>query len=110
MAVLISGTFRKDDREFNGLERVTETLIKHPYVRHVVVGVIETTQIVRDIQAGGVETPRVRFVHIEALDEATGADQAKRILEAAYTARTGAQPDTSLFDHDQVGENDVDEA
>lgn len=65
MTVLISGTFKQDDRDLNGLTQISKELIEEPLTRHVVIGVVETKRVVRDIADGGTETPTVRFVQIE---------------------------------------------
>lgn len=98
MSVNISGTFKSDDRDLNGLERITKELIEEPLTRHVVVGIVETKRVVRDIADGGTETPTVRFVQIEPLD-GPAAERARTMLAEACEARTGQQPDETLFDH-----------
>jgi hypothetical protein len=98
MTVNIAGTFKKDQREYNGLEAIASKLIDDPLTRRVVVGVVETKRIVRDMADGGTETAVVRFVHLEAVDGDQG-EQAKQMLAKAYTERTGGQADETLFDH-----------
>lgn len=99
--VNISGTFSKDTREYNGLSRVHDQLVKDGLTRRVVVGVIETKFTKRDIAAGGVETPTVRFIAIEALD-GQAAEAARDLLDAQYRERTGRQG--SAVDADLISE------
>lgn len=102
MAVHVSATFKKDERESNGLEAIREELINTPLVRHVIVATIETTQIITDVRDGGVKTPRVRLVNVEALD----GDQAvigRKLLDERYASRTGqTAPPPTLFDPDEA--------
>lgn len=105
MSVNISGTFRKDDRQLNGLESVAEDLIEDPLTRHVVVGIVETKRIVKDISDGGTETPTVRLVQIEPLD-GEAADDAQTLMEKAFQARTGHEYQGALFDRDRDDDPD----
>jgi len=100
MAVHVSATFKKDEREQNGLERIREALINDPLTRHTIIATIETTQIITDVRDGGVKTPRVRLVNVEAVD---GEDAviATKLLNERYAARTGqTAPPPTLFDPD----------
>lgn len=98
MAVNMSSSFKKDDREYNGLEAIAETLTGDPLTRHVVVGIIETIRITRNVADGGTETPTVRFVHIEALSGGD-EDQARAMLARSFKERTGRTDEApTLFD------------
>ena len=101
--VAIKGNFARDDQEFNGLEEFADELIANPLSRKVVVGVIETARIVRDITAGGVETATVRFVQLEVLSGADG-EQVEAMMDTSYRTRTGRAeaPQDSLFDAPQT--------
>lgn len=97
MTVLIKGTFKRDEREFNGLEAIHEELCEKMLDRHVIVAVIETHKVTKD--SAGTVTPTVRLLQIEPLD-GEAADQARELLDKAYAGRTGAPPPPpSLFDH-----------
>jgi hypothetical protein len=103
MAVQIKGTFKRDERENNGLEGIREDLIRTPLERHTIVGTIEVTKIVRDVADGGVETPTVRLVSVEPLS-GDDALTAKKMLDAAYHERTGqTAPPATLFDEGVPG-------
>jgi hypothetical protein len=100
MAVNVSATFKKDERDQNGLESIRPELIQSPLERHVIVATIEVTQILTDVRDGGVQTPSVRLVNVEPL---TGDDAltARKLLDAAYHERTGqTAPPPTLFDPD----------
>jgi hypothetical protein len=106
MAVNVSATFKKDERDQNGLEAIRASLIADPLERHIIVATIEVTQILTDVRDGGVQTPSVRLVNVEPL---TGDDAltARKLLEGAYHERTGqTAPPPTLFDDGQ-GEPDT---
>lgn len=96
--VAIKGAFANDDQEFNGLEAYATEFVDNPLERRIVVGVVETTRIVKDISAGGVEKPTIRFAQIEVLSGAE-ADQAMAMLQKRFRQRTGREADgqESLF-------------
>lgn len=98
-AVNIAGTFKKDERENNGLEEIAKDLIENPLTQHVVVAIVETRRIVHNVADGGTRTPTVRFTQIEPLD-GSDAEQARAMLDAAYRRRTGRPdgPVVSLLD------------
>lgn len=106
-AVNMSGSFKKDQREYNGLEAIAEVLVGEPLTRHVVVGIVETIRTTRNIADGGSETATVRFVHIEAIG---GADeeQARAMLAKAFKDRTGRTDEVqpTLFDGVPAAQND----
>lgn len=111
MTVRISGTFKKDVREYNGLEHIIKQLIDSPLDRHVCVLKVETKKIVRDIADGGTEEPTVQVVHIEPL-EGDDAEAAAKLLDAAYRKRTNraeAPPDTIPFGDAPTSERPADE-
>lgn len=90
--VAIKGSFGHDEQEFNGLEAYATDLVDNPLQRRVVVGIIETVRIVRDIAKGDVETPTIRFVQVEVLNGAE-ADQASAMLQKRFRQRTGREAD-----------------
>lgn len=102
-AVNVSATFKKDERENNGLESIAKDLIENPMTRHVVVAVIETASVRTDYAAGGTITPTVRLVQVEPVDGAD-ADQVRAVLDAAFRKRTGRDdnPAATLFDADRT--------
>jgi hypothetical protein len=97
MAVNVSATFRKDEREFNGLEAIRQELIDQPLVRHLVVAEVETIRLTTDVRDGGVITPTIKLVTVEPL-EGDAAREAKKLLDEAYHLRTGqTAPPPTLF-------------
>jgi len=106
MVVNISGTFRKDERESNGLEAIRLDLVEHGLARRVVVGLVETKFVKTDVQDGGTRVPTVKFVAIEPLTGAS-ADKAREMLDEARRERTGQMTQPSLMD--EVYEDDQDE-
>jgi hypothetical protein len=117
VSVNISGTFKKDERDSNGLESIHDELVKRPLDRRIVVGMIETKFVKVDVQDGGVEVPTVRFVAIEPLT-GPAATTARELLDAARSERTGQPVQPTLLDDiddetdevDDVDEPDLDEA
>ena len=97
MTVKIKATFKKDERAFNGLSAVEKELIEEPLTRQVVVGIVETSKVVRDVEDGGTESPTIRFIQLEPLDGEAAVD-AKRMLDEAYQKRTGNGAQDTLFD------------
>jgi hypothetical protein len=101
MAVNVSATFKKDEREYNGLEGIRDDLIGKPLERRTIVATIEVTAITTNVRDGGVQTPTVRLVSVEALS-GDDALTARKLLDAAYHERTGqTAPPPSLFDDGQ---------
>lgn len=101
MTVNISAQFSKDERHFNGLAAIEDTLVEKPLERHVIVAVVETKFYKVNVHDGNTHTPTVRLIQVEALD-GDAAAQAKQLLDAAYRARTGekqAPPQDDLFSH-----------
>lgn len=97
MTVNISGTFTKENRESNGLESIHDELVEAGLDRHIVVGLVETKFVKRDVAAGGIDTPTVRFVSIEPLTGPAAA-AARELLDAARQERTGQRVDPTLLD------------
>lgn len=96
MTVNIAATFKRDERENNGLTAIADQLIEEPLTRHVVVGLIETKRVTKDV-ADDTETPTIKFVMLEPLDGAP-AKTAQDLLNAARMARLGRGTDPTLLD------------
>lgn len=107
-AVNISGTFRKDERPYNGLEKIADALTNKGKLHesYVVVGIV-TPKFVKTNAEDGTDTPTVRFDRIEPL-EGEAADAARALLDAAYQERTGRDPQMAL-DFGVDGEREVPE-
>ena len=106
--VTISGTFSRDSRPSNGLEEISDQLIKDQLGLHYVVGVV---QFAGASVPGPNEplVPRVKFLGIEPLS-GDAAEQAKQILDAARKGRGLGRMEESipardepLFDFDGDG-------
>lgn len=114
VAVNISGTFRKDERPYNGLESLADALVDRDRLHetYVVVAVVRPHAIKTDAEDGS-DTPTIRFDRIEPL-AGDDADVAMALLSAAYKARTGRDdaPPPTLFDPlgEHVDEREVPEA
>lgn len=107
MTVSVSATFKKDEREYNGMEGIRDDLIAKPLERHVIVAVIETIRLSTDVRDGGTITPTVRLCNVEPVfgDDAVTA---RKLLDAAYHERTGqTAPPATLFD--DVDPEDMDD-
>lgn len=101
MTVNLKATFKKDQKEYNGLdeEQTRKGLIEEPLARRYVVAMIETSKVVKDIEAGGTLVPTVRIISIEVLD-GDDAIVAKEMLDKKFKVRTGRDVQPSLFDQD----------
>ena len=101
MTVNLKATFKKDQKEFNGLDQdaVRKGLIEEPLARRYVVAMIETSKVVKDIEAGGTLVPTVRVISIE-VTEGDDAIVVKEILDKVFKTRTGRHVEPTLFDSD----------
>jgi len=104
-AVNVAGTFKKDQRELNGLESIAQELIDSPLERRVVAALVETRRVVKDFADGGSERVVTGIVHIEPLTGDAATDTRKH-LDEAFRARTGRDdsPADTLFDGPQAKE------
>lgn len=111
MAVKISATFKLDQKPLNGLEALAGLLADEARLhdQYVVVAVVRPHAITTDAE-DGTRTPTVKFDHIEPL-EGDAATAARELLNAAYTLRTGREPQMELdYGVEDDGEVDVPEA
>ena len=100
MSVNISGTFKQDQREYNGLEAIEDTLIKDPLTHRYAVIRFTTLRITEEVADGGVRTPTVRLLHIEPVD-GDNEELVKDLLAGRFQARTGSAPQETLpIEHD----------
>jgi hypothetical protein len=104
-AVNISGTFKKDSRTDNGLEAISDALVKDELARHVVVGIIELHKFTKE--PGEAPRPVVHFVAIEPIDGQDGVILLDILNKARKTRHLGLVGET-LFDHNG-GEAGADE-
>lgn len=114
MSVNISATFSKDQKPLNGLatDRMVALLSDEAKLHdsYIVVARVRP-HVIKTAAEDGTRTPTVRFDHIEPL-EGDQAAAAVELLNAAYTERTGREPQMELdFDLDgDEGEREVPEA
>ncbi|WP_435589588.1 hypothetical protein [Micromonospora aurantiaca (nom. illeg.)] len=95
-AVTISGTFSKDERPNNGLERIADDLIRNQLGRHVVVGIVQFAGATIP-GPGEPLSPRVKFLAIEPLcDDA--AEQGRQMLDQARKLVNLGPVAETLFD------------
>lgn len=107
-AVNISGTFRKDERPYNGLEAIADELADKTKLHesYLVVGIVSPKFVKTDAE-DGTDTPTVRFDRIEPLF-GEAADMARKLLDGAHQERTGRDPQMQLdFGVDGDGERVV---
>lgn len=107
MTVNLKATFKKDQREYNGLDDdvVRKGLIEEPLARRYVVAMIETSKVTKDIEGGGTVSPTVRVISIE-VTEGDDAVVVKEILDKLFKVRTGRNVEPTLFDRDDPQANE----
>lgn len=83
-AVKLKGTFSKTERDSNGLEDISNDLVKNEFTRYLVVGMVEQHKVTKE--PGEAPIPTARFVAIEV---ARGEDEeaARDILDRARKSR-----------------------
>lgn len=95
-AVTISGTFSKDERPNNGLERIADDLISNQLGRHVVIGIVQFAGATIP-GPGEPLSPRVKFLAIEPLAD-DAADQGRQMLDQARKLVNLGPVAETLFD------------
>ena len=98
MTVNIAGTFKKDQRDDNGLEAIAATLEAHPHQRHYVAGLVETVRTTIDHADGGSHKTVVRFVALEPMIDSDAIKTLEGLLEEARKARDVHPMQGSVFD------------
>ena len=98
MTVNIAGTFKKDQREDNGLEAIAATLETRTHERHYVVGLVEPVRTTIDHADGGSHKTVVRFVAIEPMLDTDAVAAVERLLADARKARDVHPMQGSVFD------------
>lgn len=101
MTVNLSGTFKRDELDLNGLESIVDQLIEKRYENVLCAVLIRPKRIVDECDEGGAKRVVTKVVHIEPLT-GDAAEAAKKYLDEAYRARTGrtesAEADSTLMD------------
>lgn len=106
MTVNIKSTFKKDSKEFNGLddEVIRKGLVEEPLARRYIVAMVETSKVTTDVEGGGIIIPTVRLVSVEVCD-GDDAIVVKEILDGRFKRRTGRTVEPTLFDQDDADAN-----
>lgn len=103
MAIKISGSYKKDERAYNGLEAIAKDLIEEPHTEHYIIAKVGCLRIAEEIEDGGSKTVTVKLKHIEVMLSNKDETDAKKIFERAAKARLGEVPQQTLFeDHADV--------
>lgn len=91
MAVTMSGKLPATDR--NGFdEHWSDKITEDPGKPHLVVGVISTSKVTRNVETGE-DTPTVHFAHVEVCDhDHPEAANLRGVVEQLYGERTGKWP------------------
>jgi hypothetical protein len=101
VTVKLKGQWKKDSREYNGLddEANRKSIIGEPLKRFVVVGLVECSKVEELVQDGGTKVPTMNFVQVEVT---TGDDAVvvQEIMDKVFRERTGRGSQRSLFDQD----------
>lgn len=105
MAIKISGSYKKDERAYNGLEAIAKDLIEEPHTEHYIIAKVGCLRIAEEIEDGGSKTVTVKLRHIEVMLSNKDEADAKKIFERAAKARLGEVPQQTLFD-DHAAEGD----
>jgi len=98
-AVNLSGSFKRDERPFNGIEAIAEELLdeKLGHESYFVVAEIKPHTYVYHADDGS-KIPTVRFTHIEVVHTDDDEKAVKALLNRYYTERTGGEMPATLFD------------
>lgn len=98
-AVKLQGTFKKDERPFNGLEEIADKLVKEAKTPKTYLVVAEVRSVGYEYHADdGTKTPKVKFEQIEVVLDDADAKIVKELLTRIYAARTGNEPQATLLD------------
>lgn len=108
MTVKVKSSFKKDQKEFNGLDHpaVVKALVESPLDRVYAVVLLETSKIEQNVEDGGTKVPTIRIVAVEPVD-GEDAIQAKTILDRRFKRRTGRDSQPTLFDREDDGDEPV---
>jgi len=110
MAVKIQGTFKKAEKERNGLDsdEVRAIVAADPLTPIIVVAIVMPRSTEVDYEDGGSRIDKFKFQGIEVM---TGdhKDAAKKLLDEEYHTRTGqTAPPPTLFDDGTPSDDDAD--
>ena len=96
-SVNISGTMRKDERPFNGLEAITDELIDESkqLATYLVVAEIRP-QGYHFSSEDGTKVPTVKFMHVEVITDDADMKAVKSMLTSIYAQRTGQEVPATL--------------
>jgi len=96
-AVNVSGTFKKDQRPFCGLEAIADDLLDETQQRrtHFVVAEVRSHGY-KFTAEDGIKTPTVKFDHIEVVLDDADMKTVKDLLTKIYAGRTGGEVPAEL--------------
>ena len=111
MAVKISGSYKKDERAYNGLEAIAKDLIEDPHSEYYIIAKVGAKRITEEVDDGGSQSVTVKLKHIEPMLSSKDEADARKVFERAAKARLGEVPQQTLFeDHDDEGAEDEQDA
>jgi hypothetical protein len=92
VTVRIAAKFAKDKQDLNGLDPISDQISSDSHSwTGVAVVLLDCIRVTDEVDQGGVLIPTVRVKHIEPLG-GEDADNARKLLNTAYEARTGRTP------------------
>jgi hypothetical protein len=100
VSVAIAAQWKKDEREYNGLDCIANELMEDPHRRRRACITYETVRITEDV-ADGTRQPTVRILAIEPVDN-EDAETVGHIMDRRFTERTGRGMQDSLLDLESV--------
>lgn len=107
MTIKYKGAFKKDTREYDGLdaEDVRKGIIVNPLQRVYAVVALDVAQVVNQVDQGGSLVPQMKIVHIEP-QNGDNLIVVREMLDSSFRARTGNGAQASLFDQDDPQANE----
>lgn len=107
MTVKYKASFKKDTREYDGLdhEPTRKGIIGNPLQRIYAVVALDVAKVENMVEQGGALVPQMKIVHIEP-QEGDSLIVVREMLDASFRARTGQGAQASLFDQDDPQANE----
>lgn len=106
MGIAIQASFGKDTKPLNGLEAIIQELLDKPLQEQYVICKVRNARTSIDHENGDVETPTIKFTHIEPMLSDKEEAAAKKLFEAACKARLGDLPQQTLFEDHKKPDSD----
>ena len=107
MTVKYKASFKKDTREYDGLdhEPTRKGIIANPLQRIYAVVALDVARIENLVETGGQVVPQMKIVHIEP-QEGDDLIVVREMLDKSFRERTGQGAQASLFDQDDPQANE----